>query len=271
MKLARKLGKKGIVHVHGVIGERGIVLNLAQRAYIRTIGHTIFQDATKVICLTIQDARKIYKCGCPAEKIRIVPNGVDIDKFRPMGGEVDGLILWGGRFVPQKGLEYLIKGMRILAKKNTAIKLAMTGEGPLLPKIRGMVKQYKLTENVVFMGLRPRREIPSIINKASIYVLPSLNEGMPYALLEAMACGKPVIGSDIPGISDVVTHGKNGLLVPAGNPEVLAAAVLTLLNDEDFRRRLGQKARQLMVEKYNWDIIIKKIEKVYYEAMEEQN
>jgi len=270
MKLARKLGKMGIVHVHGVIGERGIVLDFAQKVYIRTIGHTIFQDATNVICLTIQDARKIRGHGCPPEKIRVIPNGVDVDKFRPIGGEVDGLILWGGRFVPQKGLEYLIKGLRIVAMKYPTVKLVMTGDGPLLPKIRGIVKRYKLMENVIFMGLQPREEIPSIINRTSIYALPSLNEGMPYALLEAMACGKPVIGTDIPGINNVVTHGRNGLLVLPRDPKAIANAVLTLLYDENLRRRLGRNARQLMVEKYSWDIITSKIEKVYYEVVEER-
>ena len=269
MRVARKLGKRGVVHVHGVIGERGSILNFAQRTYIHTIGHTVFKDTTKVICLTLHDAIKIRRYGCPAEKIRIIPNGVDVDKFRPEGDEVESLILWVGRFVQEKGLEYLIKGLHIVAKKQPAVKLAMTGDGPLLPKIQRIVKRYKLTENVIFLGLRSREEIPSIINKASIYALPSLNEGMPYALLEAMACGKPVVGSDIPGISDVITHGQNGLLIPPRNSEALANAILKLLDDGNLRRRLGRNARRLMVEKYSWNIITNKIEKVYYEAIKE--
>lgn len=267
MRLSRRHSKIGVVHVHGEIGGRGPALDFAQRMFIRTIGYRIFQDASKVICLTPQDALRIRRYGCPEGKIRVIPNGVDVEKFRPRGGEVDDLILWGGRFVWQKGLEYLIDGLRIVAKRHPTVKLAMTGNGPLLSKIRRRADQHKLTENVTFMGVLPRREIPLIINKASIYVLPSLNEGMPYALLEAMASGKPVVGTRIPGISNVVSHGKNGLLVPPRDSRSLAEALLTLLNDETLRRRLGQNARRLMVKNYSWDRITNKIERVYHEAI----
>jgi glycosyltransferase involved in cell wall biosynthesis len=269
IRLSKKLGKIGIVHVHGVIGERGPILDFAQRAYIYGIGHTVFKNAAKVICLTVHDATKICGYGCPPEKVRIIPNGVDVDKFKPNGDEVNGLVMWSGRFVQQKGLTYLIKGLAIAAKRHPNIKLAMTGTGPLLPKIQTMVKEYKLMENVVLLGLRSRKELPSILNKASIFVLPSLNEGMPYVLLEAMACGKPVIGSDIPGINNVVTHGRNGLLVPSRNPVALADAITTLVEDENLRKELGRNARQLMLEKYNWEAITKEVEEVYREAITE--
>jgi glycosyltransferase involved in cell wall biosynthesis len=269
IRLSKKLGKIGVVHVHGVIGERGPILDFAQRAYIYAIGHSIFKNAARVICLTVHDSAEICSYGCPAEKIRIIPNGVDLDTFKPDGDEVDSLILWSGRFVQQKGLPYLIKGLHIVARRHSNIRIAMTGTGPILPKIQRMVKEYDLTENVVLLGLRPREEIPLILNKASIFVLPSLNEGMPYALLEAMACAKPVVGSDIPGINNVVTHRRNGLLVPPRDPVALANAISILLEDENLRRELGRNARQLMVERYSWEGIAKEVEEVYREALTE--
>jgi glycosyltransferase involved in cell wall biosynthesis len=269
-RLAKKMGIPSIVHVHGVMAKSNKLIDLAQSLYIRTLGQQIFNDATLVICLTRSDAYEIQRYMCPAEKIRIVPNGVDVETFKPYSSVMDNLLFWGGRFVFQKGLIYLIHAFANVVNSNPDIKLRMTGDGPLLSKIYAMVKSYGLENNVEFKGRVPRDELSKLIGESSIYLLPSLKEGMPYALLEAMACGKPVIGSDIPGINDVITHGKNGILVPPRNPEALANAILTILDDKGLRIKLGQNARQLMVEKYSWDTISEKIEKIYHEAIEER-
>ena len=265
--LAKKMNIKSIVQVHGVMGGRGLVLNLAQKAYIFTFGHLIFRNADSIICLTANDAQKICRYGCPSNKIHVISNGVDVSKFYPLWDEVPDLVLWCGRFIHQKGLKYLIEALKIAIDEEGqyGIKLAMTGEGPLLPTIYNMVKKNELTKNVFFTGLLPREKMPAFINKASIYLLPSLTEGMPYVLLEAMACGKPVVGSDISGINDVITNRQTGLLVPPGDSKALSEAILELLNDRVARRVLGKNARQLMTEKYSWDIITKKIEKLYCE------
>jgi len=267
IRLAKKMGIPNIVHVHGVMGKSNKILNVAQIFYIYTFGRYIFRNATSVICLTNSDAKEIHRFGCPFEKIRIIPNGVDVEKFRPHEEVIDDLIFWGGRFVPQKGLEYMIRALDIVVKKKSSVKLMMTGDGPLFVKMYNLSRQLRLEKNTVFKGCVPYSEISRLIGNASIYVLPSLKEGMPYALLEAMACGKPVVGSDIPGINDVITHGENGILVPPRNPEALADAIMLLLEDKSLRRKLGQNARQLMVEKYSWNTISEKIEKVYKEAL----
>jgi glycosyltransferase involved in cell wall biosynthesis len=270
VKIATKLHMKSIVHIHGVIGDRGHLSNLFQRLYIGSFGRYVFDKANRIICVTIHDAETIERRGCPPEKIHVIPNGVDVDKFRPSDEEQSNLVVWCGRFIEQKGLKYLMEAFEIIVreKQHSQAKLALTGDGPLFPKIYELARKYRITDNIVFMGRLPRREIPAIINKASVYVVPSLREGMPYVLLEAMACGKAVVGSDIPGINDVITHMKNGILVPPRDSQLLAQAVLTLLDNEKPRRKLGQKARELMVEKYSWDKITSKIEKVYRETME---
>ncbi|MHA1833929.1 MAG: glycosyltransferase, partial [Candidatus Baldrarchaeia archaeon] len=108
-----------------------------------------------------------------------------------------------------------------------------------------------------------------VLGKATVFVFPSLREGLPLSVLEAMACGVPVVGSDIPGVNEVVKHEENGFLVPPKNSEALANVILTLLNDENLRRKVGRDARQLMTEKYNWNAIASKIEKVYHEAIKD--
>lgn len=272
VRKARKLDLPSVVSVHGVFADRGFALNFAQFVYLRTFGLEAFRSADRVICLTRGDVEEVVRFGCPLEKIRLVPNAVDIERFKPCKEREDDLVVWVGRFVPEKGLKYLVEAAKIVAKEFKDVKFLLVGYGPLKTKImklaydRGLLDRY-----ISFTGPLNRDKVAKVLGKATVFVFPSLKEGLPLSVLEAMACGVPVVGSDIPGINDVITHGKNGLLVPARNPEVLATAVLTLLNDEDFRRRLGQNARRLMVGKYSWDIIIEKIEKVYYEAMEEQD
>jgi glycosyltransferase involved in cell wall biosynthesis len=268
-RVAKKTHRKSIVHVHGVRGGDGILFSLAQNAYIYVFARSIFGKADKVICLTSHDAARIRRFGCLREKIRIIPNGVDASKFYPFGDEEPNLLLWCGRFTQQKGLEYLVQALRIIVAQNPRVRLLMTGDGPLLPRICRILEKYKLTDKVVLLGRVPYDAIPTLMNKASVYVLPSLNEGMPYVLLEAMACGKSVIGSDISGINDVITHGRNGLLVPPRNPVAFADAVSALLENESLRKEFGRNARQLMVEKYNWEAIAKQVEEVYAEAITE--
>jgi len=267
--ITTRLHGKSIVHVHGVFADRGSLLNFAQKAYIHTIGQFIFSKADKIICLTTDDAITINKWGCPWKKIRIIPNGVDIDRFSPSGDETSNLLLWCGRLVREKGLQYLIEALRIIVKEeeHPETKLVIAGDGPLLPKIQESVRKCDLATNITLMDRVPHREMPALMNKASIHVLPSLKEGMPYVLLEAMACGKPVIGSNISGIKDIITHGKNGILVPPRDPEALANAILTLLGDRNLRRTIGQNARELMTRRYSWDTITARVEKVYEETL----
>jgi glycosyltransferase involved in cell wall biosynthesis len=267
-RVAKKLHIKCVVHVHGVIGDRGFFLNSLQKYFGFTLGHSIFNDTGRLICLTAKDAQEIVSYGCSIKKIRIIPNGVDIDKFRPMGKGKPNSIIWCGRFVHQKGLEYLIEAMRIIVreKRNTEIRLVLVGDGPLFSRIYQIVRKHNLLNNIILKGLLPRNQLPHIINEASLFALPSLNEGMPYVLLEAMACGKAVIGSDISGINDIICHKETGFLVKPRDSRALAYAISELLVDDNLRKKMGQNARQLMMKKYSWSQIVTRMEAVYTEA-----
>ena len=269
--VSKKLDVPLIVTMHGVIAPEGFLLEGAQQIYYYTLGKMICKIASKIRCLTQRDALDMFRFGCPREKIVIIPNGIDTEKFKPENQGLPNTIFWGGRFVSGKGLEYLIKALKIIEKKHHNFRLIMAGDGYLFHKIHNLVDDYGLSKNVIFEGRVPHNEIPKFLNSASIYVLPSIREGMPYALLEAMACGRPVVASNIPGINDVITNGENGLLVPPCDPNALANAILRLIEDHALRRKLRRNARKLMVEKYSWDIIAGRTEKVYYEMAEEAN
>jgi glycosyltransferase involved in cell wall biosynthesis len=269
-QMAKKLKIKNVVHVHGVTGEKGFVLNLAQKTFMYSLGKTIFDNADKVICLTSNDSRKVVEYGCAQAKICVISNGVNVSNFYPEDKEVPNSLIWIGRFVHEKGLAYLIDAMRIVVgiAGFAKVKLTLVGDGPLMSKIQGLVQDYHLTQNVFFRGKVSHADLPGLINTSSLVLLPSLSEGMPYVLLEAMACGKAVIGSDISGINDVIDHQETGFLVPSRNSEILAQAILKLLGDEDFRKEMGRRARNLMVKKYDWALVAGEMEKVYNQLLD---
>jgi len=216
-RTAKKLDVASIIHVHGVIGKWNKLLDFLQYAFLQVFAQRFFNDTKLVICLTQSDAYEVQKFGCPKNKIRLIPNGVDIEAFKP-AKEKPNLLFWGGRFIQQKGLPYLIDAMSIIKEQIPDVKLLMSGDGVLTSKISNMVKLAGLQKNVNFLGRVPLESLPILVSSCSVYVLPSLKEGMPYALLEAMACGKPVVGSDIPGIKDIIVNNQNGILVPPKNP-----------------------------------------------------
>ena len=273
IKKARRLGLPCVVSVHGVFADRGFGVNFAQRLYLRSLGLSVFKSANRVICLTLSDAKEVVRLGCPSEKVRLVPNAVDTELFKPCKEcEEDNLVVWVGRFVPEKGLNYLIEAAKIIVDdfKFKNVRFLLVGYGPWKKKIMKLAYDYRLAGKFIrFTEALGRDEVAKVLGKATIFVFPSLREGLPLSVLEAMACGVPVVGSDVPGINDVIVNGKNGLLVPARDPKALAKAVLTLLNDEDLGRELGQNDRKLVMEKYNWDVVVNEIEKVYHEAIKE--
>ncbi|MDT8782466.1 MAG: glycosyltransferase family 4 protein [Candidatus Bathyarchaeota archaeon] len=265
-RTSKKMGVASIIHVHGVIGKWNKLMDLLQYAFLQLFAQRFFNDTKLVICLTQSDACEVQKFGCPKNKIRLIPNGVDVEVFKP-AKETPDLLFWGGRFIQQKGLEYLIEALSIIKEKIPDVKLLLSGDGVLISKMHHMVKLAGLQKNVKFLGCVTLESIPILVNSCSVYVLPSLKEGMPYALLEAMACGKPVVGSDIPGIKDIIVNNQNGILVPPKNPQAIAHAVLLLLKDEKLRLKIGENARKTIFNDYQWNLIINKVEKVYSEAL----
>lgn len=269
VRAAHSMGIPSVVTIHGVTAQRGLLLNFSQQTYLRTIARMLFREVDAVICLTKSDAESIAKVAGSASKIHIIPNGVNIELFKPGQEYSNRLVVWTGRFVSEKGLNYLIEAARIVNRQLPDARFLLVGSGPLEAKIAKRVKDLGLPGVVSFTGPLERGEVVQVLKKATVFVLPSLKEGLPSSILEAMACGVPVIGSDIPGINDVVIDGKNGILVPPRSPELLACSIMMVLKDEGLRKRLGGKARESIVEKHDIAVIAVKVEKLYQRIVAE--
>jgi glycosyltransferase involved in cell wall biosynthesis len=184
------------------------------------------------------------------ERLRVMPNPIDTERFRRLSDrpKKPGRVVFVGRFSEQKCLDLLIDA----CIQVPGCELLLVGSGPLEPELRERARGAAIE----FRGVVPNGQLPDLLNEAEVFVLPSRYEGCPKALLEAMACGLPVVGTNAPGIREIIQHGINGLLCEP-RADLLASAVEELLRDEELRKRLGSQARQFVVDGYSQASLIR--------------
>ncbi|GAB4490892.1 MAG: glycosyltransferase [Thermodesulfovibrionales bacterium] len=186
-------------------------------------------------------------------RILVIRNGVDTERFRPMevrqalrrefAPAEDAFVIGSlGRFVSAKGFEYLIDAAARLAPSLPGFVVVIVGEGSHREKIAARAASLGIGGRLVFPGMR--RDIPEVLNALDVFVMPSIAEGLPNALLEAMSCARPIVATAVGGIPEVLRDGKNGLLVQPGDAGALADAVSRMLRDRVFAEACGQAARQ---------------------------
>gem|GEM_PF-5014034 len=262
------LRKKVIITFHGVLGEFNHIGNFLQRVYLRIVCKIFSKFARKIVVLTYENARQLAKFGCQTSKFIRIPNSVNIEHFKPANKQLRNVIMWHGRFVKEKGVMDIIEAAKIVIKKRPDVKFVLIGRGPLKKEITKIIQSQNFKKNIFLPGFISREKIPLILSKASIYIFPSYMEGMPYALLEAMACGLPIVAYDIPQIRET-TRGAS-ILVRKGDVQRLADAIFYLLENEEERRRLGKNARKIAEEYYNDKVVTKKLIYLYERCLMEK-
>lgn len=206
----------------------------------------VFDQADRVVVTTPFMAEIVRnRYGIVAEKITVIPNYVETDRFRPMGTLPGKRFRIGfvGRLDQQKNLFALIDAMIGLDAE-----LALVGYGPQKDALAAKAAANKV--EAIFMGNIPNNELPALLNTCQLFVLPSLYEGHPKALIEAMACGLPVIGTNVVGIRELVTDGANGLLCEP-DASSLRIALQRSMEDSELRGRLGSAARQYVKQHFS--------------------
>lgn len=204
--------------------------------------------------------------GVDAARVFLIPgSGVDVDVLTPMpepAGEVT--LAFVGRLLEDKGLRTLIAAHDLLTQRGVAVKLLIAGQAdPANPASIGdaEIESWKRKPNVELLG--HVNDVREVWARAHIAVLPSRREGLPKSLLEAAACGRPMIASDVPGCREIARNGVNGLLVPADDAPALAAAVEHLARDPALRRRYGEAGRRLAETEFSSDRIGRKTVALY--------
>ena len=191
-----------------------------------------------------QYLKKLTLKSFPKLKIKVIRNGVNLKQFYPAKRQVaKPIILCTSRFGDRKGVWNLIKAMKHVVIKIPEAKLVLTGEGEREKEIRQKVKVLKLTKSVRFKGRVGHEEMPEIYRQASLFVLPSLSESMSNSLLEAMACGLPVVATKVGGNSELVSN--NGFLVPPKNSQKIAKEIIRVLKSKKKANAMGKTSREL--------------------------
>ena len=210
-------------------------------------------------------------------KIRVVPNGVDTEKFKPVGeGEKlkkrlglrdKQVVLFVGRLIPRKGLPFLVEAARQVVKERDETVFLIVGDGPLKNQLTSQLEKIELSRHFVFLGDVKDALLPVLYDSADVFALPSIQEGQGIALLEAQASAKPVVAFNVGGVPEAVLDKETGLLVKPGKVE-LAGAILKLLLDSSLRERMGAKGREFVSNNFSWDICAQKMLRVYFEALQ---
>jgi glycosyltransferase involved in cell wall biosynthesis len=216
-------------------------------------------------------AQRLIDSGVSAEKIKTIANGIDVATFEhgqplpalsAIGGKVIGMV---ARLDLQKGFEYLLRAVRELCNAFCELKVVIVGEGPDRAAIEGMVQEFGLQSNVILAG--QKTDMPAVYAAMDIFVLPSLNEGLPMTILEAMAASKPVVATRVGAIPKVINHGENGLLVDPKDTDGLRDAIASLLSDPDRCQRMGEKAHEWVSRNYTSEAMALKYRQLYDEVL----
>ena len=215
-------------------------------------------------------AQRLLDFGVPAEKVKTIANGIDVQAFE-RGEPLPALSVTAGKVVGvvarldlQKGFEYLLRAIRELCGIY-ALKIVIVGEGPDRKAIEDMVKEFGLQSNVVLAG--QQSDMPGVYAAMDIFVLPSLNEGLPMTVLEAMAASRPVIATRVGAIPSVIKDGENGLLVDPRDVDGLRNALARLLSDSDLCRSMGGQAHDWVSRNYTSEVMAQKYRQLYEEVL----
>ena len=259
-----------------VLSVRGSDINLLGNGLLGRLNRLTYKWMDAIIAVSGDIARKLEESGVDPQKIRVVFNGVDQRFFpQPLEGartrldlpESRFIVLFIGLLAPVKGLEVLLQAMPRLEDEKALCLLV--GEGPLRTELQRQVEEKKLQGQVSFAGARPTAEIPLWLNAADVLVLPSYSEGRPNVVLEAQACGVPVVATRVGGTPELIRDGESGLLVDSGDAGGLATAIRRLIDDKDLGRRLGEGGRAHIKEKgLTWESSAAQVKAIYRQLLE---
>jgi len=218
-----------------------------------------------------EPARDFVTRYFPEFPMRVIPNGIDVDTYRPGLAPIRHLrdenlnILFVGRLEKRKGLGDLLRAYRAMNSRVPNVRLIIVGDGPLRGRVESYVARHRLP-NVIVAGYVPDSVKPRYFNSADIFCAPATGaESFGIVLLEALASGLPVVATEVPGYMSVLEPGRDSITVPPKNWRELAASLVILARDEELRRRLADYALQ-KARRYSWDKVATEVLEVYHEA-----
>jgi glycosyltransferase involved in cell wall biosynthesis len=258
--LARLARRPYLLHVHGSeFADFYQECSPARRRIVRTV----LAGATLVLALS-EAWRATLQQISPRARIEVLMNAVPLPPPDALPAPSRRpTLLFFGEIARHKGVFGLAQAFARVADELPELRLIYAGTGSGVEETRRLIEQFRLGDRVKFTGWLQAERKRATLAGATIFVLPSFVEGMPMALLEAMSFGLPVIATPVGGVPEIVTHGHDGLLVPAGDVGALAAAIARLTNDPELRQRLGRAARDTVAKRFSLDSAVERLLGIY--------
>ena len=209
--------------------------------------------------------------GCPLEKMVVIPSGIDTDRFAPLpagdyktrlGLPPDAPVIGAvTRMRVRKGVEEFLRAVAVVRRQRPALRAVVAGEVELDDELRALVEANGLRDHLHLLGRRS--DMPEVLSAFDVFTLSSHDEGMSNAILEAMAMQRPVVATDVGGTGEVVQDGRTGFLVPARDPDALAAALERVLEQPVRAREMGARGRDVVVEGFSARAMVRQMEALY--------
>jgi glycosyltransferase involved in cell wall biosynthesis len=228
---------------------------------------------------TVNELTELY--GIDKNKIHVIYNGVDIERFKPrpnraeirreFGLEKDKkVVLFVGRLYHRKGIETLLRSVPPVLKEFSNVKFVISGTGfkQKEESLRKLAKELDIEDHVKFLGYVPDEKLPLLYSASDIFVLPAIYENFPFAILEAQATGLPVISTKVGGIPEFLVDNQNGFVIEPRDPTQLTQRLLTLLQDAKLAKEMGDRGRKLIEEKFDWRLITGQVIDLYHKLLE---
>jgi len=244
----------------------------------RNIVRIALKKADCIITVSEDLNLKLLSWGVDRDKIRVVPNGVNITDFP--GCKVDTLrlrldlsqdrkyVLFVGRLVPVKGVEFLLRAIPEIEQEIKNVSVILIGDGQETAFLRRLSVQLNVSKKVHFLGTQAHTKVAEFMAACDLLVLPSLSEGLPVTILEAMASGIPIVATNVGGIPELIKNGENGILVPPMDVPALSRAIVRLLTMDNARETFGARGREVIDQLgLTWEVAARKTISAYEEVL----
>jgi phosphatidylinositol alpha-1,6-mannosyltransferase len=233
----------------------------------------VLKEANKVVAASSATYNTALEVGCPSGNLVLFQNAVDVKRFNPsingfyirdrLGINENPMVFTVRAHEPQKGIEYLIRAVPLVLEKVPNALFIIGGDGSLRSFHESLARRLGVSASIIFTGRIPESELPQFYAACDVFAIPSIVEAFGLVTTEAMACGKPVIGTDVGGIPDIIEDGVTGFLVKPRDSNALAQKIILILSSPELRKKMGEAGRESVEKKFNIKERAEKIIKLY--------